>query len=99
MVTITSGDAINLKSALKKIIRDATNQDFVDENDEDDDLFDREQHASNDRYRLGRKLLSYDLEILHKFVKAKACAKVIVAFQDSEAFDVSIISQLIELFR
>jgi hypothetical protein len=32
-VTFRSGDATNLKTVLKKLIRDATNQDYDDEDD------------------------------------------------------------------
>lgn len=47
----------------------------------------------------GRKLLHYDLEILHGFVKSHGTKKVIVAFQDSEAFDSNLLADLIILFR
>ena len=35
----------------------------------------------------GRKYLDYDLEGLHVFLKTKESQRVIVAFEDSEAFD------------
>ncbi len=47
----------------------------------------------------GRKLLNYDLEILHGFVKARRSQAVVIAFQDSEAFDTSLVADLIGLFR
>ena len=47
----------------------------------------------------GRKLLNYDLEILHGLVKTHGTKKVIVAFQDSEAFDSVLLAELITLFR
>ena len=47
----------------------------------------------------GRKLLNYDLEILHKYVRAHAYQTVVVVFQDSEAFDSNLIGSLIKLFR
>jgi origin recognition complex subunit 3 len=47
----------------------------------------------------GRKLLNYDLEILNGYVKAHGTKKVIVAFQDSEAFDSVLLAELIILFR
>lgn len=99
VVTIRSANAGNLKSALKKIIGDATNQSWQDEDDEHDDQPDQYQQKSNDIFKRGRKLLNYDLEILHNFIRERSCRRFIVAFQDSEAFDVSIISQLVQLFR
>jgi origin recognition complex subunit 3 len=43
--------------------------------------------------------LSYDLEILHSFVKAHGSETVVVVFQDSEAFDTGVVGELIGLFR
>jgi len=47
----------------------------------------------------GRKLLNYDLEIVHGYVKAHGCQKVIVAVQDSEAFDPGLLADFIVLFK
>jgi origin recognition complex subunit 3 len=47
----------------------------------------------------GRKLLSYDLEILHGYIKAQGSQKAIVAFQDSEAFDTNLLAELVLLFQ
>ncbi|KAH6666636.1 origin recognition complex subunit 3 N-terminus-domain-containing protein [Halenospora varia] len=85
VVTLRSGDATNLKAVLKQVIRDATNQKF-----EEDELSDHIQD--------NRKLLNYDLEILHNFVKKHESQKVVVAIQDSEAFETSLIMDLISLF-
>jgi origin recognition complex subunit 3 len=100
IVTLRSGDASNLKAVLKQLIRDSTNQ-----RSEDEDLS-HEQDVSNfiqsklrDSYKQGRKLLNYDLEILHGFVKNHGSQKVVVAFQDSEAFDTNLVVDLITLFR
>ncbi|TVY64314.1 Origin recognition complex subunit [Lachnellula suecica] len=84
VVTLHSGDASNLKAVLKQLIRDVTNQ------ASDDEGLLQEQN--------GRKLLNYDLEILHGFVKNNGTQKVIVAFQDSEAFDTTLVVDLITLF-
>ncbi|KAL3423541.1 origin recognition complex subunit [Phlyctema vagabunda] len=86
-VTLQSGDASNLKAALKRLIRDATNQKPA-EDDEESNLLDQN----------GRKLLNYDLEILHSYVKLHGSGKVVVAFQDSEAFDGGLLTELITLF-
>lgn len=46
-----------------------------------------------------RGYLDYDLEALHAFSKAQACKHVFVAFEDSEGFDSSLLSDLIPLFK
>jgi len=43
--------------------------------------------------------LNYDLEILHGYVKARGSQAAVIAFQDSEAFDSSLLSELVNLFR
>ena len=47
----------------------------------------------------GRKYLDYDLEALYAHFKPYESKQVIVAFQDSEAFDTGLLSDLITLFR
>ncbi|KAG4433550.1 hypothetical protein IFR05_010975 [Cadophora sp. M221] len=87
VVTLRSGDASNLKAALKHLIRDATNQ---------RSSLDEEEDISS--HKDGRKLLNYDLEILHGHVEAHESQAVVIAFQDSEAFDTSLLADLITLF-
>ncbi|KAI1501765.1 origin recognition complex subunit 3 N-terminus-domain-containing protein [Biscogniauxia marginata] len=87
VVRLRSGDASNLKAALKKIIRDAVARGSDDEND-------LELSVSKD----GRKFLNYDLEALHAHLKSMPRRHVIVAFQDSEAFESGLLSDLISLF-
>ncbi|PBP27313.1 origin recognition complex subunit [Diplocarpon rosae] len=48
--------------------------------------------------RDGRKLLNYDLEIIHGFIQLHDCQAVVVAFQDSEAFDSNLLAELISIF-
>ncbi|KAH8602888.1 origin recognition complex subunit 3 N-terminus-domain-containing protein [Bisporella sp. PMI_857] len=87
VVTLRSGDASNLKAMLKQIIRETTNQKSIGD---DENGFDQ---------RPGRKLLNYDLELLHRFVNAHESQKVVVAFQDSEAFDPGLLVDIITLFN
>lgn len=47
----------------------------------------------------GRKYLDYDLEALYAHIKSHESKQVTVAFQDSEAFDTDLLSDLITLFR
>lgn len=84
-ITLRSGDAPNLKTALKKLIRDATNQ--RSNNEDDFGVLNKD----------GRKLLNYDLEALHQHVAATGIGKVVVAFQDSEAFDSMLLSEILKL--
>lgn len=54
----------------------------------------------------GRKYLDYDLEALHVFLnqqhqhqhQQQSC-RVVVAFQDSEAFDSGLLTDLLTLFQ
>jgi origin recognition complex subunit 3 len=103
IVVLRSSDASNLKGVLKHLIRDATNQ---RPGDDDEEGLSAEQdvcnHSISQRSALtlqGWKLLNYDLEILHAYVKAHGSQSVVIAFQDSEAFDSSLISELVNLFR
>ncbi|KAM0563966.1 hypothetical protein ACHAPJ_000174 [Fusarium lateritium] len=88
-VGLRSTEASTLKATLKKIIRDVTAK---VSDDEDDDL----QVGDG---REGRRYLDYDLEALHAFIKPQNCEHVFVAFQDSEGFDSSLLSDLIILFN
>jgi origin recognition complex subunit 3 len=89
VVTFRSSDASNLKTVLKKLIRDATNQDHGDD--------DEQAPSSSGK----QKLLNYDLQILRNHLSAtsKSSTKVVVAFQDSEAFDSELLTELILLFK
>ncbi|KAI9784146.1 MAG: hypothetical protein M1839_002650 [Geoglossum umbratile] len=88
VVALTSGEASNLKTILKKIIRNATSQ--IGGVDEDE----REHEVSGN----GPKPLNYDLQILCDYVKTRGSQKVTIAFQDSEAFDGVLLGDLITLF-
>ena len=88
-VRLRSADCPNLKAALKKIIRDASFQ-ASGPDDEDPELA-----LPND----GRQYLDYDLEALHSHVQTHRIRQVTVAFQDGEAFDSSLIADLVVLFK
>lgn len=89
VVVLTSKDATNLKSTLKKLIKDATQQD-EGLDDEDDEVI---------VGRKGARLLNYDLQILQNWCNLHEGQKVIIAIQDTEAFDGNILSDLVSLFR
>lgn len=85
-VRLRSSEANTLKTVLKKVIQSATSTISSEDN---------EELGVQD----GRRYLDYDLEALNKFLKTQDCERVYVAFQDSEAFDSSLLSDLIGLFR
>ncbi|KAI1382237.1 origin recognition complex subunit 3 N-terminus-domain-containing protein [Hypoxylon crocopeplum] len=87
VVRLRSGDASNLKAVLKKIIRDVTARETDDEND-------LELATDKD----GRKYLNYDLEALYAHLQSSPRRHVVIAFQDSEAFESGLLSDLISLF-
>ncbi|TGZ79618.1 hypothetical protein EX30DRAFT_333163 [Ascodesmis nigricans] len=88
VVILTSKEASNLKGTLKKLIRDATEQSGdLDEDDEEVIVG-----------RKGAKLLNYDLQILANWCAIHQGKKVIVAVQDTEAFDSGILADLVSLF-
>ncbi|KAG6008948.1 hypothetical protein E4U21_003498 [Claviceps maximensis] len=108
-VRLKSSEAITLKAALKKTIRDATTgalnagRDAVADANADADA-DAEVEAARDDLKIGntlggRRYLDYDLEALEAYVKPLQCEHVFVAFQDSEGFDSSLLSDLITLFH
>ncbi|KFY08739.1 hypothetical protein V492_05943 [Pseudogymnoascus sp. VKM F-4246] len=88
IVTIRPGDASNLRAALKKLIRDATNTDHDDED---------ERSASSATG--GHKFLNYDLQLLQNHLRSSKHRQVVVAFQDSESFDSTLLTELIELLQ
>ncbi|KAE8145136.1 origin recognition complex subunit 3 N-terminus-domain-containing protein [Aspergillus avenaceus] len=86
VVVLESGDAPNLKTTLKNIIRAAI------ANTEGNDGY---QNFLTDRE--GPRLLGYDLDLLGDYVKRKGLKKLVVAFRDSEAFDPNILTDLLSL--
>lgn len=90
-VRLRSTDAVNLKTTLKKIVRDATSQ-SSGFNDDDNDP---ELALSYS----GRRFLDYDLEALFTYVELNKIRQVVIALQDSEAFDTALIADLVMLFK
>lgn len=85
-VILRSGDAPNLRTVLKKLIRDATNHKAEDEED----------ISVGARY--ARKPLNYDLQLLHDHLKSSPKSRIVVALQDSEGFDSGLLAELLSLF-
>ncbi|PYH46669.1 putative origin recognition complex subunit 3 [Aspergillus saccharolyticus JOP 1030-1] len=86
VIVLESGDAPNLKTTLKNIIR------FAITNTEGNDGY---QSFVTDRE--GPRVLGYDLDLLADYVKRKDVRKLVIAFRDSEAFDPGILADLLSL--
>ena len=90
-VVLTSGESSNLKTLLKNMIKKITSR---TEDDDDDDL-DRPVTSS----RHGPKLLNYDLGHVQEWRKKNRVSSIVVAIQDSEAFDASLIADVVDLLQ
>ncbi|OCK81041.1 hypothetical protein K432DRAFT_296423 [Lepidopterella palustris CBS 459.81] len=95
-VLLTSGECLNLKALVKSLIKKLTsrvggNDDEEDEEDEED-----ENHTGNVS-RIGPKLRDYDLVRLQEWYSKTKVDSIVVAIQDSEAFDFSVLAEMAEL--
>lgn len=90
-VSLTSNLAPNLKTLLKHLIQKATTTDIGA--DEDDEIDITKPNKKRSRY------LNYDLHLLLDHIKDKDVSRVVVAFQDCEAFDGTLLSDTIKLLR
>ncbi|KAL9088735.1 MAG: hypothetical protein Q9165_006044 [Trypethelium subeluteriae] len=85
---INRKNALNLKNLLKNIIQRATSRsEGLDDNE------DEFAHLRN-----GPRLLNYDLRILQEWAAEHRVEKVVVAFEDSEAFDAALLAEVIDVF-
>ncbi|KAJ5915386.1 hypothetical protein N7466_011319 [Penicillium verhagenii] len=87
VIVLESGDAPNLKTSLKNIIRAAVT------NTEGNDGY---QRFLTDRS--GPRVLGYDLDLLHDYVQRRGTKKLVLALRDSEAFDPGLLTDLFSLF-
>lgn len=88
-IPLTSTLALNLKTLLKNLISKGTSSDA--QSDDEDEI---------DAVKPTRKrtrLLNYDLQLLYDFTEEKRLSRVVIAFQDCEAFDGALLSDAIEL--
>ncbi|KAL4969243.1 putative origin recognition complex subunit 3 [Aspergillus stella-maris] len=86
VIVLESGDAPNLKTTLKNIIRAAIT------NTEGNEGY---QKFLTDRD--GPRLLGYDLDLLGDYVTKKDVKHLVISFRDSEAFDPGILTDLFSL--
>ena len=88
-VCLSSRDAFNLKNLLKILIQRATSQNEGADDAEDESVI----------RRRGSRLLNYDLQILQDWMVEHRVAKVVLAFEDVEAFDTALLSEVIDVLR
>ncbi|KAJ5286861.1 hypothetical protein N7478_002547 [Penicillium angulare] len=88
VVVLESGDAPNLKTSLKNIIRAAVT------NTEGNDGY---QRFLTDRS--GPRVLGYDLDLLCDYTQRRGTKKLVLALRDSEAFDPALLTDLFSLFK
>ena len=92
-VSLDSTAGSNFKALLKALIQRATSStDGVDEDEDDED----EDDAT---LRRGARLLNYDLQILYDYVRERRVKQVVIAFQDTEAFNSDLLSDILELMH
>ena len=104
VVVLDSGDATNLKTVLKTLIRSTISGSEEDESTEDfttDRVVNLPLYSGYSVRRLilieGPKLLPYDLDLLHQYTRRTGIDKIVIAFKDTEAFDQRLLSDLITL--
>ena len=92
-ICLSSGQAPNLKTFLKHVISKGSSRANSLDDDEDQD------EIMQDVQRKRPRLLNYDLQILQDAVEEQSLSKVVICFQDCEAFDGALMSDAIELLR
>jgi origin recognition complex subunit 3 len=90
-VLLTSEECPNLKTLLKNLIKKVTSQ---VEDDEDD-----EQSRPTASSRHGPRLLNYDLGHILEWQYKNNAKSIVVAFQDSEAFETGLLTDTIDLLQ
>jgi origin recognition complex subunit 3 len=90
-IVLTSSECPNLKTLLKSLIKKVTSR--VEDDDEDD----IERPAASSRH--GPKPLNYDLGHVQEWQKKNRTASIVIALQDSEAFDVGLLIDMVDLFQ
>lgn len=87
LVSVSAGSSPNLKGFLKRIITDVISS--TDEHGPGDDAFSGRDIS----------ILNYDLRILLEWAQRNEKDRILVAFEDSEAFDSALLTDIIDLFR
>ncbi|KAJ4345534.1 Origin recognition complex subunit 3 [Didymosphaeria variabile] len=92
-VVLTSGESPNLKTFLKNLIKKITSRTEEDD-DDDDDGIGRVTSSS----RRGPKLLDFDLGHVLEWSSRNRVQSIVVAIQDSDAFDTGLLVEMVDLF-
>lgn len=79
-----------MKTLLKNLIKKVT----LRIEDEDEDL---ERHTTSSRH--GPKLLNFDLGHIQEWRKKNRVSNIVVALQDSEAFDANLLADVVGLMQ
>lgn len=90
---LTSGECPNLKTLLKNLIKKTTSH-VEDDEDDEDDL--KRPVASS---RSGPKMLNFDLGHIQAWRQRNSVSSIVVAIQDSEAFDSNLLADVVDLFQ
>ncbi|KAF1975201.1 hypothetical protein BU23DRAFT_79903 [Bimuria novae-zelandiae CBS 107.79] len=90
-IVLTSAESPNLKTFLKNLIKKITSR---TEDDEDDEGL-RNGVVSS---RRGPRLLNFDLGHVQEWLKRNQVQSIVIAIQDSEAFDTGLLIEMIDLF-
>ena len=88
---LTSGESPNLKTFLKNLIKKITSR--TEEDDDDDDV-----GRATTSSRRGPKLLDFDLGHVLEWSSRNRVQSIVVAIQDSEAFDTGLLVEMVDLF-
>ncbi|KAF2442142.1 hypothetical protein P171DRAFT_433699 [Karstenula rhodostoma CBS 690.94] len=91
-VVLTSGESPNLKTFLKNLIKKITSR--TEEDDDDEEEIGRSATSS----RRGPKLLNFDLGHVQEWTSRNPVQSIVVAIQDSEAFDTALLNEMVDLF-
>ncbi|KAL9079870.1 MAG: hypothetical protein Q9157_001272 [Trypethelium eluteriae] len=86
-VALSSRDALNLKGLLRTLIQRATSRSEALDDNEDEFA----------PHRKGPRSLNYDLRTLQEWAAEHRVAKVVVGFEDSEAFDAELLAEAIDV--
>lgn len=93
-VQLKASECPNLKTLLKSLIHKATSTNDSGEDELTDGIAPKVGRKVRDR-----KMLDYDLQILHDWIRKTRANQVVVVFQDGEAFEGHVIDEAIELLR
>ncbi|KAL5391166.1 hypothetical protein PMIN06_002178 [Paraphaeosphaeria minitans] len=91
-VVLTSGESPNLKTFLKTLINKITSR-VEDDDDEEDEI----GRSVNSSVR-GPKLLNFDLGHVQEWTSRNPVQSIVVAIQDSEAFNTAVLIEMVDLF-